>query len=241
MRIKIIPLAIIFIAATFVSCNKEDASKKVTLANQMDSVSYGLGLDIARSMKKQDVTQINVDLMKAGYVHAMTDTAGILMNEEITGKVLQSYFQGVQEAAMAKQKEADKVKFAGNVEAGKKFLAENATKEGVKTTASGLQYKVVKEGKGAIPTATDKVKTHYKGTLIDGTVFDSSYERGEPISFPVNGVIPGWTEALQLMKVGSKWELYIPQELAYGDRDMGQIQPYSTLVFEVELIEIEKQ
>ena len=122
-----------------------------------------------------------------------------------------------------------------------KFLADNKTKEGVKTTASGLQYKVIKEGKGEIPTETSRVKVHYKGTLIDGTEFDSSYKRNEPATFGVNQVIKGWTEALKLMPVGSKWELYIPQELAYGDRQTGgQIKPFSTLIFEVELLDIEK-
>ena len=130
--------------------------------------------------------------------------------------------------------------FGENKAAGEKFLAENATKEGVKTTESGLQYKVIKQGKGAIPTDKNTVKVHYKGTLIDGTEFDSSYSRKEPSSFPVTGVIKGWTEALTMMPVGSKWELYIPQELAYGSRNQSKIKPFSTLVFEVELLEIVK-
>ena len=133
-------------------------------------------------------------------------------------------------------------KYGENKAAGEKFLAENATKEGVKTTESGLQYKVIKQGKGAVPTNKNTVKVHYKGTLIDGTEFDSSYSRNEPSSFPVTGVIKGWTEALTMMPVGSKWELYIPQELAYGSRETGgQIKPFSTLIFEVELLEIEKK
>ena len=131
--------------------------------------------------------------------------------------------------------------FFPNKEAGEKFLAENKKKDSVITTASGLQYKIIKKGDGPKPLATDKVKTHYHGTLIDGSVFDSSVQRGEPITFPVNGVIPGWIEALQLMPVGSKWKLFIPQELAYGIRGGGQtIKPYSALIFEVELIAIEK-
>ena len=122
----------------------------------------------------------------------------------------------------------------------KKFLAENAKKEGVKTTSSGLQYKIIKEGNGAVPTDSSKVKVNYKGTLIDGTQFDSSYDRKEPTTFRANQVIKGWTEALTMMPVGSKWELYIPQDLAYGAREAGQIKPFSTLIFEVELVGIEK-
>jgi FKBP-type peptidyl-prolyl cis-trans isomerase FklB len=128
-----------------------------------------------------------------------------------------------------------------NSEAGEKFLAENAKKDGVKTTASGLQYKVIKSGTGESPKLTDTVKVHYHGTLIDGTVFDSSVERGEPISFPVQGVIPGWVEALQLMKVGDKWQLFIPAKLAYGAQSPSpKIGANSTLIFEVELLGIEK-
>ena len=139
-----------------------------------------------------------------------------------------------------KGKAAEK-KYADNKAAGEKFLAENKTKEGVKTTASGLQYKVITEGKGEIPADTCKVKVNYKGTLIDGTEFDSSYKRNEPATFRANQVIKGWTEALTMMPVGSKWELYIPQDLAYGARESGgQIKPFSTLIFEVELLSIEK-
>ena len=140
-----------------------------------------------------------------------------------------------------KEKATEK-QYADNKAAGEKFLAENATKEGVKTTESGLQYKVIKEGQGEIPTKSSTVKVHYKGTLIDGTEFDSSYKREEPTSFRADRVIAGWTEALTMMPVGSKWELYIPQELAYGSRQTGEhIKPFSALVFEVELLEIEKK
>ena len=134
------------------------------------------------------------------------------------------------------------VESPANKAAGEKFLAENKTKEGVVTTESGLQYKIIKAGKGEIPTNTSTVKVNYKGTLIDGTEFDSSYKRNEPASFRADQVIKGWTEALTMMPVGSKWELYIPQELAYGSRDTGgQIKPFSTLIFEVELLGIEKK
>ena len=142
-------------------------------------------------------------------------------------------------AMEAVKAQAMEEKYADNKAAGEKFLAENKTKDGVKTTPSGLQYKVITEGTGAIPADSSKVKVNYKGTLIDGTEFDSSYKRNEPATFRANQVIKGWTEALTMMPVGSKWELYIPQELAYGARESGQIKPFSTLVFEVELIGIE--
>ncbi|MDD4199437.1 MAG: FKBP-type peptidyl-prolyl cis-trans isomerase [Paludibacter sp.] len=148
-----------------------------------------------------------------------------------------SYFNETMEALQAKKMETQ---FKENKEAGQKFLTENAKKEGVVTTASGLQYEVVKKGNGPLPKETDKVKVHYHGTLIDGTVFDSSVERGQPAEFGVNQVIKGWVEGLQLMPVGSKFKFYIPQELAYGSQSQGQIKPFSTLIFEVELIEIVK-
>jgi len=169
----------------------------------------------------------------AGFIAGAEDKAGVSMQEA------QNYVQTHADAIKAKAME---VKYADNKAAGEKFLAENASKEGVKTTASGLQYKVIKEGKGEIPTDSSTVKVHYKGTLIDGTEFDSSYKRNEPTTFRANQVIKGWTEALTMMPVGSKWELYIPQELAYGARETGsQIKPFSTLIFEVELISVENK
>ena len=155
----------------------------------------------------------------------------------VTMEEANAYVQSKAEAIKAKATEAQ---FAENKAAGEKFLAENAKKEGVKTTSSGLQYKIIKEGNGAVPTDSSKVKVNYKGTLIDGTQFDSSYDRKEPTTFRANQVIKGWTEALTMMPVGSKWELYIPQDLAYGAREAGQIKPFSTLIFEVELVGIEK-
>lgn len=143
-------------------------------------------------------------------------------------------------ALQEKEQEAKKTASQEVISKGDKFMAENATKDGVVTLPSGLQYKIITKGTGAVPTSEDKVKVHYHGTLIDGTVFDSSVDRGEPITFGVTQVIPGWTEALQLMPVGSKWMLYIPYSLAYGDRDGGPIPPYSNLIFEVELLGIEK-
>lgn len=146
----------------------------------------------------------------------------------------------VEAKAEAIKAKAIETKYADNKAAGEKFLAENAKKEGVKTTPSGLQYKIIKEGNGAVPTDSSTVKVNYKGTLIDGTQFDSSYDRKEPFKTRANQVIKGWTEALTMMPVGSKWELYIPQELAYGSHEVSQIKPFSALIFEVELIGIEK-
>ena len=158
-----------------------------------------------------------------------------------TNKIgVQEAGQQLQQTVTARQAENKEKLWGANRKAGEQFLAENRTKEGVHTTTSGLQYKVLTEGKGAIPQKTDKVKVNYEGTLIDGTVFDSSIKRGQPATFQVNQVIKGWTEALCMMPVGSKWELYIPQELAYGDRETGNIKPYSTLIFTVELLDIEK-
>ena len=169
----------------------------------------------------------------AGFIAATKENAGVTMQEA------QDYVQTHADAIKTKALEA---KYGENKAAGEKFLAENKTKEGVVTTESGLQYKVIKEGKGEIPTKESTVKVHYKGTLIDGTEFDSSYKRHEPTTFRANQVIKGWTEALTIMPVGSKWELYIPQELAYGAHETGEhIKPFSTLIFEVELISVENK
>ena len=169
----------------------------------------------------------------AGFIESVKGKAVFTMNDA------RNFIQTHAETIKAKTLEK---KYADNKAAGEKFLAENKTKEGVVTTESGLQYKIIKAGKGEIPTNTSTVKVNYKGTLIDGTEFDSSYKRNEPASFRADQVIKGWTEALTMMPVGSKWELYIPQELAYGSRDTGgQIKPFSTLIFEVELLEIEKK
>lgn len=179
-----------------------------------------------------DSTQtLNKENFLAGFISTLQKKNTIGMEEA------NAYVQTKAETIKAKATEAQ---FAENKAAGEKFLAENAKKEGVKTTPSGLQYKIIKEGKGAVPTDSSTVKVNYKGTLIDGTQFDSSYDRKEPTSFRANQVIKGWTEALTMMPVGSKWELYIPQDLAYGAREAGQIKPFSTLIFEVELVDIQK-
>lgn len=168
----------------------------------------------------------------AGFIAGATEKGSLMKMEEA-----QAYAQKAMETIKARAMEE---KYADNKAAGLKFLEENKGKEGVQTTASGLQYKVLTEGKGELPTDSSTVKVHYKGTLIDGTEFDSSFKRNEPATFRANQVIKGWTEALTMMPIGSKWELYIPQELAYGSRETGLIKPFSTLVFEVELLSIEK-
>ena len=179
-----------------------------------------------------DSTQtLSKDNFLAGFIAAVKNGAVVSVEDART------YVETHTEAIKAKALEA---KYGENKAAGIKFLEENKTKEGVQTTASGLQYKVIKEGKGAIPTDSSTVKVNYRGTLVDGTEFDSSYKRNTPATFKANQVISGWTEALTMMPVGSKWELYIPQELGYGARHAGQITPFSTLIFEVELLSIEK-
>ena len=214
--------------------------------NTPKDVAYNAGLQIGQQLSGRIIEGINNQLFAgdstqalntnnfyAGFIAALKKKPGLVSPEEAS-----AYIQVHADAIKNKALEA---KYGENKAAGEKFLAENAKKEGVKTTESGLQYKVIKEGKGAIPTETSTVKVHYKGTLVDGTEFDSSYSRNEPTSFRANQVIKGWTEALTMMPVGSKWELYIPQELAYGTRETGDIKPFSTLIFEVELLEIEKK
>lgn len=197
------------------------------LTNEIDSVSYSLGVNIGENLKTQfpDINLKNFEL-------AIKDVLDNQKEPKISGadaqKVIQNYFQKQQ----AKASESV-------IEEGKKFLTENSKKDGVITLESGLQYEIIKSGEGAKPTINDQVTTHYHGTLLDGTVFDSSVERGQPATFPVSGVIKGWTEALQLMTVGSKWKLFVPYDLAYGERGAGpKIGPYTTLIFEVELISI---
>ncbi len=202
--------------------------KSTPLKDTKDKVSYSIGLNIGFNLKKQNVS-INPDTFVLG------------LKDALAGKP-QMTDEQVKETMTAFEKEMiDKQKAAGvkNGADGEKFLAENKKKEGVKATASGLQYKVVKEGTGAQPKEKDTVMANYRGTLIDGTEFDSSYKRGQPATFPVSGVIKGWTEALQMMKVGSKYQLFIPANLAYGERAMGpDIGPNSTLIFEVELLDV---
>jgi FKBP-type peptidyl-prolyl cis-trans isomerase FklB len=200
----------------------------VKIENQRDSVSYALGVSIGTNLKSQNITEIN-PLAMAKALEDIYSEKGATMTADQANEIIQKFFDSKESS-----------KYQSTIDEGKKFLAENSKKAGVVTLPDGLQYKVITEGTGNKPGPDDQVKTHYKGTLIDGTVFDSSYDRGEPLVFGVSQVIKGWTEALQLMKEGSKWELYIPSDLAYGSRDMGTIKPFSTLIFTVELISIEK-
>jgi FKBP-type peptidyl-prolyl cis-trans isomerase FklB len=197
------------------------------LNTEMEKVSYSLGVNVAKSVKSQGLESIDSDAIAKAFKDVFEGNT-LEISEEEANIVLQDYF-----GKLANEKQ--KV----NVEAGQKFLDENAKRDGVVTTATGLQYEVLKEGSGDSPKETDNVTVHYHGTLIDGTVFDSSVDRGQPATFPVNGVIPGWVEALQLMNPGAKYKLFIPSNLAYGERGAGgAIGPNATLVFEVELISI---
>ena len=199
-----------------------------------------LGTKIGSSLKDQkksglmgdSTLKVDIDLIKQGLVNGLRGS-----KIQMTAQQAQEYLQTTMQALQAKKMEAS---YGPNKTAGEMFLAENAKKPGVITTASGLQYEIIKKGTGAIPTETSNVKVHYHGTLIDGTVFDSSVDRKEPATFPVNGVIKGWTEVLKLMPVGSKYKVYVPQQLAYGNADRGAIKPFSMLIFEVELLSIEK-
>jgi FKBP-type peptidyl-prolyl cis-trans isomerase FklB len=204
----------------FLACKTEKPKESASLITELDSVSYSLGVNIGEN--------INLDNFEAGIKDVLEKELETKISDNQAQAIINSYFSKKQ------KKESESM-----IEEGANYLQENAKKEGVTTLPSGLQYEVINDGTGPMPTIEDNVTTHYHGTLIDGTVFDSSVDRGEPASFPVGGVIKGWTEALQLMSVGSKWKLYVPYDLAYGERGAGaQIGPYSTLIFEVELISI---
>ncbi len=203
--------------------------KPAQLKDQKDKFSYAIGLNIGMNFKRQNV-DVNPDLITSGIKD------GIAGKPQMTVDQIRDTMVAVEKEMQAKQAEAGKKNEAD----ANKFLADNKTKDGVKTTASGLQYKVLKEGNGAQPKSSDTVTVNYRGTLIDGTEFDSSYKRNEPATFPVAGVIKGWTEALQLMKVGSKYQLFIPPNLAYGQNSPSPTIPAnSLLVFEVELMKVE--
>lgn len=199
------------------------------LDTDMKKASYAIGQQIGGNMKQQNI-EIDTEVM------AMAMKDAIKGDSKMTKEEIQQAMMKLQESAMKKQQEAAEE----NKKKGADFLEKNKSAEGVKVTTSGLQYKVEKEGEGKTPTKTDTVKAHYKGTLIDGTQFDSSYDRGQPAEFPVQGVIPGWSEALQLMKVGAKYKLFVPPELAYGASGRPGIPANSVLVFEVELVDIVK-
>lgn len=247
--------ALIFSSATFfVAANKKGhatdgvSAKKTLPANagskavtatkassvvNMDDVSYSIGYSIGRNMKQQNV-ELRLNAFADGVKAAFDDSKARLTESEMQEVMMQ-----FQQEMMRKEMEEREALGAKARKTSEQFLNENKAKQGVVATDSGLQYEVVKSGKGPMPKADDTVTVHYKGTLPDGTVFDSSYDRGEPATFPVNGVIPGWTEALQLMHEGDKWRLVVPSELAYGARGAGQmIGPHQVLVFDVELIKV---
>jgi FKBP-type peptidyl-prolyl cis-trans isomerase FklB len=226
-----VQLVVIVVLAGFAGLAR--AEDRPVLKTDKDKVSYSIGLDIGTNFKRQSV-DLDQKALAAGIADGLSGGKPLLTEDEVRKVLAQFQQQMAAKAQQLAQQLADK-----NQKEGEVFLAEIKKKKGVITLPSGLQYQVIKAGTGKIPKATDTVTTHYRGTLIDGTEFDSSYKRGEPASFPVNGVIKGWTEALQLMKVGSKWQLFIPSNLAYGPQGAGQvIGPNATLIFEIELLAI---
>ena len=230
-------LVTLLAATAFITACSQGQKGRVALATEIDSVSYAIGADIGTNFKRNKLADVNVQALAMGLGDALDSTG--LMTEDEVNKVVQGYMMKMQEAKMAEERvkgEAERIK-------GEQFLAENGKRKEVVTTSSGLQYEVITMGSGAKPTSNDQVKVHYTGTLIDGTKFDSSVDRGEPITFPVTGVIRGWVEALQMMPIGSKWKLFIPSELGYGAQGAagGKIPANSTLLFEVELLDVVKQ
>jgi len=219
----------------FVSCGN---NKKADLKTQNDSVAYVIGANIGENLKN-NIANDSLDFSSAALVQGFKDALdgldSLTFTKEEKQNIMMQFQKDMQEKQMKKMAEAA----APNKQAGAQFLEKNKQQPGVIQTQSGLQYKVIKEGSGKTPKATDKVTVHYEGKLIDGTVFDSSFERKEPASFGVTGVIPGWTEALQLMKEGGSYELYIPSDLAYGDQGNQSIPGGSTLIFKVDLIKVE--
>ncbi len=235
---QLITIALLMSIIVFSACKTQkqmtETKQKVELNTKQDTFSYVLGLDIANFFSQNDF-ELNMDAFFQGFSDKYKGDS-TLFNDEEAKQLMMEFQKELQALQEGKAQEDSKE----NKEAGEAFLAENKTKDGVEVTASGLQYKSLVEGSGEKPNGTDKVKVHYEGKLINGTIFDSSYQRGEPITFGLNQVIPGWTEGLQLMSVGSTYELYIPSNLGYGDKAAGQIPPGSFLIFKVELLGIEK-
>jgi FKBP-type peptidyl-prolyl cis-trans isomerase len=226
LRMVIIPLCMALAAAPAMGAEKTE------LKTQKDKLSYALGMNMGSGLKTNSI-EVDADILAQGLKDALAGKKTLLTEQEARETIM-----AVQKDIQSKMQEKMKAEGEKNKKDGEAFLAANKKKEGVKALPSGLQYKVMTEGKGAMPKATDSVTVQYKGTLIDGTEFDSSYKRNEPATFPVNGVIKGWTEALQLMKEGSKWQLFIPANLAYGEQGRPGIPPNSVLIFEVELVKI---
>ena len=229
--------AVMIMLTYLAGCAPEEASSasELKLDTSKNRISYTIGVNIGQDFKSQNM-DVDPDLLLMGLKDTLSGKELQLTEEEMVQEI--QNFQQEMQVKMAAEMEA---KAAENKAAGEAFLAENAKQEGVVETESGLQYKIIEPGQGDSPGPADVATVHYRGTLIDGTQFDSSYDRGQPASFPVGGVIPGWSEALQLMKPGAKWQLSIPAELAYGERGAGQdIGPNSTLLFDVELISVEQ-
>lgn len=230
-RIFIVLLA----ASALAACNQQEEQKPVVLESETAQFSYALGLDIGAQ-----VQNMGVELDEAAFVEAMRtamESGDARLTPQQAAEVKSTVFKRLTEKKMAEMKALGEA----NKTAGEAFLADNGKREGVETTASGLQYEVLSEGIGTKPLATDTVKVHYRGTTLDGKEFDSSYKRDEPAQFPLNRVIAGWTEGLQLMPVGSKYKFYIPSDLAYGPQGNQGIEPNSTLIFEVELLDIVRE
>ena len=227
--------ATLIVAALLVLPAVAQAQDKPAMTDQQ-KLGYSLGVDIAKNLKQQGI-QVDTQSFARGFADAMAGASLALTDQEMKDAI-----QAFQKDMMAKQQERKKAEGEVNKKTASTFMAENKGKPGVVALSSGLQYKVITEGAGPKPKESDTVTVHYRGTLIDGTEFDSSYSRGEPATFPVNGVIKGWTEALQLMPVGSKWQLFIPSSLGYGERGAaGLIGPNATLIFEVELVSIQEK
>ncbi len=227
----------VMVAALFaLAAGSAGAQEKPVLKDQKEKVSYIIGMEIGGNFKKQSI-DIDPDILGRGIKDGLSG-AKPLLGEQEAREVMAAF----EKEMMAKLEKRRRKLSDKNEKEGEVFLAENKKKEGVQTRDSGLQYRILKAGKGKRPKSTDTVTTHYRGTLIDGTEFDSSYKRGKPATFPVNGVIPGWTEALQLMEEGAKWQLFIPPHLAYGEKGAGQqIGPNATLIFEVELLSVQEK
>lgn len=219
-------------AALALAINLGAAEEPKPLSTQKEKASYGVGMNVGRSFKS-DLIDLDIDSFVRGFKDALAGTKSAVSEED-----LEKAIAAMRDDVTKKSNE----RVAVNKKAGQEFLAKNKeNNKDIKTTESGLQYIVLKEGTGPMPKTSDTVKVHYRGTLIDGTEFDSSYKRGQAAVFPVNGVIPGWTEALQRMKVGDKWQLFLPPELAYGEQGAGPIGPNATLIFDVELMSIKRE
>jgi FKBP-type peptidyl-prolyl cis-trans isomerase FklB len=224
----VIPFGLLLLAC------QSKTQQTVQLNTQLDSMSYMIGMDIGKNLKAQSI-EVNADVLAQGLKDVLGDKRTQLTDEQM--QVLATEFQN---QMVARREKTMREQSERNKKEGDTFLAENKKKQGVITLASGLQYKILKKGTGRKPKETETVTVHYRGRLIDGTEFDSSFKRGEPATFPVNGVIRGWTEVLKLMPVGSTWEVYLPPELAYGEQGVGQvIGPNQTLIFEIELLSIQ--